>query len=256
MTSHVELSTLSANETRQALTGWFSTDPQSQYSIFRPSSTAEILLIQTIKDAEQSNSWAEGPEMQEWQKYGSQYAATLAAADVAKALDELVEDDRTYAVEIEPDASFHVEPHEELHFVDGLAVRHFFFNSLYPDLITMGNDGSIFANLFMHLKRGQTSEESRRTLEYQIVRDDGKTVARDEFSEVSFAPGKSDSYIATKIAFKLNDIGSFLLEVNLPGSDTPLHAHRFAAVREKRRGDPATLKELAVQRSQNTSDYE
>ena len=256
MTSHVEQSTLSAQDTRKALDGWFSTDQRSLYSIFRPSATAEILLIQTVNDAEQSKSWAEGSEMQVWQKYGSQYEAALAAADVAKALDELVEDGRSYAVEIEPEGSFHVEPHEELHYVDGLAVSHFVFNSLYPDRVTMGNDGSIFAHLFMHLKRGQSEEESKRTLEYRIVRDDGKIVAQDELSELSFAPGKSESYLGAKIAFKLNDIGSFCLEVILPGLDTPLHSHRFAAAREERRGDPATLKELAVQRSENMSDYE
>ncbi len=224
MTSHVEQNTLSAKETREALTGWFSTDHQTRYSIFRPSATADVLLIQTVRDAEQSKSWAEGPEMQVWQKYGSQYAATLAAADVAKALNELVEDDRSYAVEIEPEGSFHVEPHEELHFVDGLAVRHFFFNSLYPDRVAMGNDGSIFANLFMYLKRGQSNEDSKRTLEYSIVRDDGKIVARDELCEFSFASGKSDSYVGAKIAFKLNNTGSFRLEVILPESDTPLHS--------------------------------
>ena len=256
MASNVEQHTLSAKETRAALGDWVSTDQQARYSIFRPSASADILLIQTVKDVEQSKSWADGAEMQVWQQYGSQYDAALAASDVALRLDELVEEDCTYAVEIEVDASFHVEPHEELHFVEGMAVRHFFFNSLYPDRIAMGNDGSVFANLFMHLKRAHSKEESRQTLEYGIVRDDGKTVALNELCELSFAAGKVDSYVEAKIAFKLNNIGSFRLEVGLPGHDVPLHTHAFAAIREERRGDEATLKELAVQRSENLGEYD
>jgi hypothetical protein len=256
MASHVEHHTLSAQETRQALSGWIAADQQARYSIFRPSASADILLIQTVKDTEQSKSWAEGAEMQTWQRYGSQYDAVLAASDVVQTLDELVQEDLAYTVEIEPNASFHVEPHEELNFVDGVAVSHLFFNSLYPNRISMGNDGSVFANLFMHLKRAHSREESVRTIEYRIVRDDGKTVSQSELCELSFAPGKTDSYVGTKIAFKLNDIGSFRLEILLPGQDAPLHSHAFAAVRDERRGDPATLKELAAQRSENVGEYE
>ena len=257
MTTHLERSILTAKETRKALAGWVAASQRSLYSVFRPSATAEILLIQTVNDAEQSSNWAAGPEMQVWQKYGAQYEAALAAADVANALAGVVEEERSYAVEIEPESSFHVEPYQELHFVDELAVRYFVFNGLYPDRVTMGNDGSVFANLFIHLKRGGPSqEESSRTLEYRIIRDDGKTVAQAELCELSFAAGKPDTYVGAKVAFKLNDTGSFRLEVTLPGMDTPLHTHAFAAVREQRLGDPATLRELAGQRSENVVDYE
>ena len=92
MASNVEQHTLSAKETRAALGDWVSTDQQARYSIFRPSASADILLIQTVKDVEQSKSWADGAEMQVWQQYGSQYDAALAASDVALRLDELVEE--------------------------------------------------------------------------------------------------------------------------------------------------------------------
>jgi len=176
MTTHLVQQKLSAAATNDALANWFAAEPEARYSIFRPSANVDVLLIQTVKDAEQSRSWAEDPEMQSWQKYGAWYEAALPANDVAQALDEMLEEDTRYSVETEASASFRVEPHYEPRFVGGLAVRHFFFNSLYPQRVAVGPDGVAFANLFMHLKRSTSREESPKTLQYRIIDEEGKTV--------------------------------------------------------------------------------
>ena len=251
MTTHLDQKKLSAAATKNALVNWFGAEPEARYSIIRPSEKVDVLLVQTVKDAEQSRGWAEEPEMQSWQKYGAWYKSALPANDVVRALDEMLEEGTRYSVETETSARFRVEPHYEPRFVNGLAVRHFFFNSLYPQRVAVGPDGVAFTNLFMHLKRSTSREESPKTLQYRIIDEEGKTVTQNQLCDLSFATGKTDCYVSAKISFKLNELGTFNLEVALPGLETSLYTHHFTVAREQHKGDPSTLKELAAQRSEH-----
>ena len=67
---------LTAAAVKDHLDQWLSQTPSPCYSLFRPSASENLLLIQHVKDAEQAAKWAEGAEMQSWGKYGCTFDAT------------------------------------------------------------------------------------------------------------------------------------------------------------------------------------